>query len=345
MSKKQISIIIPCRNEEGFIFKVLENILQQDIGSEHLEVIISDGLSTDNTVGEIKRFTDAHPELNVVLIENPQKTVPFALNECLKIAIGEVIVRMDAHSIYPVNYVSRLVLELERLPLAWNVGGCWDTQPGSDSNMAKAIVKATSHKVGIGNADYRLISSEIKEVDTVPFGCFPKSVFDKIGNFDEDLTRNQDDEFNGRIIKNGGKIYLIPDLKIKYFARSTFSKMAKMFFQYGFFKPLVNKKLKAPATSRQFAPLLLVLGILFGWIPGLIWFDWMFIYSAAILLYILLLKIAAFSRFETLSVTFYSFFAFFIIHFSYGWGYLRGIISFYILSKEKKSDSRIDISR
>ncbi len=344
MSKELISIIIPCRNEEGFIYKVLENIRDQDYGAENLEVIISDGLSDDQTKAEVEKFQKSHSELKVQLIDNPHKTVPFALNEAIKMSSGEIIIRMDAHSIYPKNYVSVLENELNQRPDAWNVGGCWDTKPGADTTMAKAIVIATSHKVGIGNAEYRLESTETREVDTVPFGCFRKSVFEKIGDFDEDLTRNQDDEFNGRIIKNGGKIYLIPTLKIEYSARATFSKMAKMFYQYGYFKPLVNKKLKSAATARQFAPLVLVLAVLAGWIPTLFWWPWILIYAAGIVLYLTLLKIAAFQNFKSLGLSIHVYLAFIIIHFSYGWGYLKGIFAFLVFGKEK-GNTKVDISR
>lgn len=333
MSSNSISIIIPCRNEEKFIYQVLLSIKEQSIGASNLEVLIGDGESDDNTVEEIARFQSDHPELNIQLINNPHRVVPHALNACLKQAKGDVIVRLDAHSEYPNNYVERLVEVLNTYDDAWNVGGVWDTQAGADTDEARAIVKATSHPVGIGNADYRLENTEIKKVDTVPFGCFRKEVFDKIGDFDEELIRNQDDEFNGRIIKNGGKIYLIPDLKIKYYARSTFDKLGKMFYQYGLFKPLVNKKLGAPATARQFAPLILVLSVLLGWLPAIIWPPFIWLYIFGLFTYVLILLLTASSIAKSTKLVVPLTLSFIIIHFSYGWGYLRGIFKFLILNK------------
>jgi len=333
MSKQLVSIIIPCRNEEHFIYNVLKSIENQSISTEQLEVIIGDGESDDQTVQEIERFKSDHPALKIELINNPFRVVPHALNACLDKAKGDVIVRLDAHSEYPQNYIERLLEVLEQYPDAWNVGGVWDTQAGADTYEARAIVQATSHKVGIGNADYRLENDEIKSVDTVPFGCFRKEVFEKIGKFDEELIRNQDDEFNGRIIKNGGKIYLVPDLKIKYYARATFDKLGKMFYQYGFFKPLVNKKLGAPATSRQFAPLALVLGVLVGWIPALIWFPFIWLYIFGLMAYVILLLVTASTVASTAKIVVPLTISFIIIHFSYGWGYLRGIFKFLLLNQ------------
>ena len=323
---------------------MLENLVEQTFDTAKIEVIVADGMSTDNTKGEIKRFQSDHPELVVKLIDNPKKVVPFALNAGIKISSGEIVVRLDAHSVYPENYIERLIDELNNRPDAWNVGGCWDTQPGADTDEAKAIVAATSHPVGIGDADYRLDGSEIKSVDTVPFGCFRREVFDKIGLFDEDLVRNQDDEFNARIIENGGKIYLIPDLKIKYFARPTIAKLGKMFFQYGYYKPLVNKKRKKPATLRQFAPPILVLAIVLGWIPGVFWFPWTLIYGSGLWLYLTGLLLVSIVMKAQTSSRIQIFICFIVIHFSYGWGYLKGIVDFMLLGVEKKGKT-VDISR
>src|SRR6185369_50906 len=119
-----------------------------------------------------------------------------------------------------------------------------------------------SHPFGIGNARYRLGAKEPVEVDTVPYGCYKRSVFERIGLFDEHLIRNQDDEFNARLKKNGGKIFLIPSLKIDYFARPALAKLSKMYYQYGLFKPLVNLKIGTPSAGRQLVPPLFVLTFL-----------------------------------------------------------------------------------
>lgn len=331
---KKVSIIIPARNEEAFIINTLTSIMAQDYPQEFVEVIIADGESDDRTCALIQGFIDTHA--NVKLINNPERVVPYALNYAIKIATGDVIVRLDAHSKYPENYVSRLVYELGRLK-ADNVGGVWNTTPANNGVVATAIALATSHPLGIGDASYRLENLGVKEVDTVPFGCFPKEVFDRIGLFDTDLIRNQDDEFNGRIIKNGGKIFLIPDVEIEYYARASVSTMMKMFFQYGLFKPLVNVKLGSAATLRQFVPPVFVLFLLFGlvvpFLPQLLMISYLVGLSFYILISVFVgVKIAlANNRFSLLIVIPW---LFPLIHISYGWGYIKGFVSVNLLNRK-----------
>jgi glycosyltransferase involved in cell wall biosynthesis len=331
---KRVSIIIPCRNEEAFIGKVLENIINQDYPTDFTEVFVVDGKSNDKTVELIKGYSEKHSF--IYYLENPQKIVPFALNKAIKKSTGEIIIRMDAHAVYPNDYISKLVDGLAEYKCE-NVGGVWITKPGSDSLKAKAIALATSHPFGIGNAYYRLSNQKPKEVDTVPFGCYNRKIFDKIGYFDEELIRNQDDEFNARLIKNGGKIYLLPQIQIIYFAREKLSKVSIMFYQYGLYKPLVNLKIGKPATLRQFAPLLLVIYLV---ITGGLSFISNFILVSFILGIIFYLFICSFAtvsiwikNIKESGLMFYLFLLFPIIHLSYGWGYLTGIFRFLIFKK------------
>jgi glycosyltransferase involved in cell wall biosynthesis len=251
-----VSIIIPTYNEEHYIDALFSNLLNQDFPHDRWEIIVADGRSSDRTREKLEAWQRKCSFLHV--IDNPHRYVPHALNAALGVAKGDVIVRLDAHSMYPRNYVRRLVDQLYALD-ADNVGGMWITTPANDSAEAMAVALATSHPLGIGNAAYRHGAKGPTRVDTVPYGCFRRSAFERFGTFDEELLRNQDDEFNGRIIKGGGSIWLIPDLKIHYFARPTLPKMRSMFYQYGFYKPLVNRKLGSAATLRQFAPPALVL--------------------------------------------------------------------------------------
>lgn len=140
-----------------------------------------------------------------------------ALNKGIQAARGEVVIRIDGHCIYPQNYVSTLVDYLFRLK-ADNVGAMWNTLPARNTSTCKAIAIGASHKFGIGDSLHKVGVKKVVETDTVPFGCFKRDVFEKIGMFDNDLIRNQDDEFNARIIKSGGKIFLIPELVIDYYA-------------------------------------------------------------------------------------------------------------------------------
>ncbi len=326
MKRQSISVIIPCRNEEGFIEQTIRSVMSQDYPIELMEVLIADGMSDDQTCEVIENLQKEFP--NLILLSNPYRVVPHALNACIKRSIGDVIVRLDAHSIYPNNYISRLVEVLEK-ESADNVGGVWITTPANNSLVAKAIAKATSNPFGIGDASYKQSTGGIREVDTVPFGCYRKDVFDRIGYFDEELVRNQDDELNGRLKQSGGKILIVPDVQITYFARPTVGKMMKMFFQYGWFKPLVNQKLNRPTNLRQFVPPLFIGGLLVGGFIGLIapvffwiWFSVVLIYSVTNSIVSLRIGLGESSPLMVLILPW----LFFAIHASYGYGYLRGFV-------------------
>lgn len=342
----RISVVIPCFNEEKYIAALIENLLQQDYPKDKTEIIFADGLSSDRTKEIIQSYQnfslhrrgvggEANPFIKI--IDNPHRVVPHALNSAIRASTGEIIVRMDAHSIYPKNYWSVLVQKLQEHN-AENVGGVWITQAGAETLTAKAIVLATSHPLGIGNADYRLGAKEDKVADTVPYGCFHRSLFERIGYFDEQLLRNQDDEFNGRIIKNGGKIVLIPSLEIKYFARENFKKLWRMFYQYGLFKPLVNLKLGAPATIRQFAPPALVLALVLPLLIGLFFPFFLALWLIAITVYVSIVVSVSVHLSVTNSISLYPYLllAFPVIHFAYGLGYIFGIIKFMLLRQHKK---------
>jgi glycosyltransferase involved in cell wall biosynthesis len=330
-----ITVIIPCRNEEQYIGQVLDSILLQNYDQKKIEVLVIDGSSDDKTreivAGYSKNAT------NISVLDNPMRTVPYALNLGIRKAKGEVIVRMDAHSKYPNNYLSRLSSQLEVLG-ADNVGGKWNTLPAENTPICKAIAIASSHNFGIGNSLHKTGTSEITQTDTVPFGCFRRELFDKIGMFDIDLIRNQDDEFNARIIKNGGKIYLIPDVIIDYFARKDIRKMSKMFYQYGLFKPLVNKKLGAPATLRQFFPPLFVAGLILGLILCFVGRMFIFVYASVLASYMVLslyFSLVEVMKYRNSKLVLLLPYLFFVIHTSYGWGYLMGIFRFLIFRNTK----------
>ena len=259
------------------------------------------------------------------MIDNPERIAPCAMNRGIKEAKGDVIIRLDAHVYYPKNYFSLLVEKLNELPGAENVGALCNTLPVNDSITAQSIAAVLSSSFGMGNSHFRVGADKEMEVDTVPFGCFHRSIFDKVGLYDEELVRNQDDELNARIIKSGGKIYLIPQLVCEYYARGTAKKVYKMFYQYGVFKPLVNKKLGSPATVRQFFPLFFVLGLLVGpvvclFLPVLWW-----AYFAVIMLWFILATSFSLKDSKNLKRIITQNWIYFVVHFGYGWGYIVGI--------------------
>jgi glycosyltransferase involved in cell wall biosynthesis len=339
-----ISILIPCLNEESYIGNVLDDIVNQDYPKEFLEVFCIDGRSTDSTKKIIAQYIDKYPFIK--LLDNPERTVPFALNIGIKKSQGMVMI-MGAHASYPKTYISDLFKWMNTLN-ADNVGCALEAKPPDDSKKSLAISKALSHPFGVGNALFRLGVKEPKLVDTVTFGFYCREVFDRIGYFDEGLIRNQDDEFNARLIKNGGRIFLVPGLKIWYYTRNTFKKLWKMYFQYGYFKPLVAKKVGRPATLRQLIPSLFLCSLFLLFALSSINRVFLYLFIALIILYLIITISVSFQISSKNKITLipFSILSFFVLHFSYGFGYLRGILDFIILkNRSKMSQKDISISR
>ena len=322
---KPVSVVCPIYNEERFIGSFIDSVLAQDYPADKLEVLLIDGMSKDNTRRIVEQYTGRHSHIR--LLDNPHKTVPFALNKGISMATGEVVVRLDAHCTYPTNYISRLVEGLYSLG-ADNVGGLWNTLPAKDTAECMAIAIASSHPFGVGSSTHKIGTTEVMKVDTVPFGCYRKDVFDRIGLFDEELTRNQDDEFNARLIKNGGSIYILPDIVIDYTARDSMKKMRRMYYQYGLFKPLVNKKLGSAATIRQFFPALFVIGIVAGAALSMFCTPVAYIYAGVMALYFAIgtgIGIAKAAKLKKPALALYLPYTFLNVHLSYGIGYIKGI--------------------
>ncbi len=330
-----VTILIPCFNEEKYIGALCRDILGQNYPQERIEVFFIDGGSSDNTRNAIEQYSSGFYSTRI--LDNKERYVSYALNFGIEQASGEVIIRMDAHARYPTDYVSKLVNSLYELN-ADNVGGSWHTVPSGSGLKAEAIALAMSSVFGVGNALYRLNIKKIRQVDTVPFGCYRREVFDKCGTFDVELIRNQDDEFNARLIKAGGKIFLIPGVRITYFARESIRKAMKMFFQYGYFKPLVNLKLGRAATIRQFIPpiFFLLMSLL---IISSLWNYWMavvFLIALSVhLLFGIIFSIPAVFRTKRAGLLFMLPIVFLLVHLSYGYGYISGISRFAIFRKAK----------
>lgn len=254
-----VTVIVPARQEARHIGACLDSVLASDYPRDRLEVLVIDGMSTDGTREIIAAYASRFSFLR--LIDNPRRTKPAALNAGIRMARGDVVVIMDAHTMYPAGYVSSLVGWLERSG-ADNVGGAWLIRPANEGRMARAIAAALSHPFGAGNAYYRIGAEQPRLVDTVPFGCYRRDVFDRIGGFDEELVRNQDDELNMRLVKAGGRILLVPEVKAEYVARESLGKLARMNYQYGYYKPLAALKLGRVYSWRQVVPAAFVLGVL-----------------------------------------------------------------------------------
>lgn len=324
MMKPTVSIICPIFNEERFIEACVNDMLLQDYPQEQVEILLIDGMSTDKTRELLQPLIAQHPQ-QIRLLDNPQRVQTYAINIGFREAQGEYIVRMDAHCKYAPNYVSTLIHALNTYPNAQNVGCCWWCCANSEhpSMREKAIVIANSHPLGVGNALYRINKiTHPMRVKTVPFGCWRKSWIEKVGNFREDLERGEDYEFNTRTLRNGGKIYLLPQPVITYYVRDSVLMLMRMFYQYALYKPLANSYVGRPFTLRQLVPPLFLLFIAGGGVLSIFFAPIRWIYGIIMGLYFLLIFVVSIQKRNTwLPVCFIG------MHLAYGAGYWMGLFA------------------
>jgi glycosyltransferase involved in cell wall biosynthesis len=320
-----VSVVVPCRNEGAFIEPCLRSILDNDYPASRRDIVVVDGMSDDGTRERVASLATAHAGLRMV--DNPARVTPAALNLGIAETRGEIVIRMDAHVRYPRDYIRRLV-EAQQVSGADNVGCALRTLPGGPGALAEAIAVAMGHPFGVGNARFRTGVREPTWVDTVPFGCFRRSLFDRIGPFDPDLVRNQDDELNGRIVRAGGRILLLPDLVVDYFARGSLGKLGRMYYQYGYYKPLVVRKLGAVPTLRQLVPAALVLALTGAALVALVaprpGGMALAVVASAYLTGVLAATALTWLRLRRPAAMLLPL-VFPVLHGSYGWGYLRGL--------------------
>jgi glycosyltransferase involved in cell wall biosynthesis len=236
---------------------LLDAILAQTYPRAQMELIISDGMSTDHTRDVIAAFQKEHADLAVRVVQNSARTIPSGLNQAIRESSGGIIIRLDAHSMPIPEYVERCVAAHEA-GKGDNVGGVWEICAGADTWVAKSISFAAAHPLGVGDAMYRL-NAKAGAVDTVPFGSFRRTLIDKIGAFDETLLSNEDYEFNVRVRESGGTVWLDPSIRSVYFSRSTFGKLAAQYWRYGFWKFKMLKRYPHTLRWRQALPPLFVL--------------------------------------------------------------------------------------
>jgi len=243
-----ISVISPIRNEDEHIAQCLTSLVNQDYDHDQYEILVVDGMSTNKTRDIVKDFQQKYN--NIKLFDNPNKTAPYGLNIGLQHARGDIIIRVDGHAFVEKDYLSQCVKYLESTK-AECVGGVLESV--NETFIGKAIALAMSSSFGVGNARFRT-SGEEGYVDTLAFGAYRREIFDKIGTFDEKLTRCQDDEFNYRLRKHGGKIFLTPKIKSYYFPRGTLFALWQQYYQYGLWKICVLKRHLKMMQFRQFVP-------------------------------------------------------------------------------------------
>ena len=326
MTDPHISIVIPCRNEEQYIGKCLQSIVDLNYPHQLLEVFVCDGMSDDTTQQTVQEFAQRYPLIHLLI--NHSQTTPHALNLGINQASGDLIVILGAHAEVHPDYMIHCVKSLVEHPEAGGVGGILENQ--FVNPVSKLIGLAMSSSFGVGDAYFRTGTKE-GYVDTVVFGAYRKEIFEKIGLFDEELVRNQDDEFNYRMLKHGYKLWLNKSVVSKYHVRSSIGRLFKQYFQYGLWKVYVNKKHCTITTSRQLVPFLFVLFLIVGVVASC-FNHWILIgYLSVIGFYLALAATLSFLLAHQFRKVPGLILIFIVLHLSYGIGYLAGVIKFLFL--------------
>ena len=256
-----VSIILPIRNEANHIERTLTSVSKQTYPPDRLEVIVVDGQSDDSTQEKVLSFAAQNSGMPIVLLNNLRRVMPSGFNQGLAQAHGEIIIMIGGHCELAPDYVMNCANCLA-MNSAEGVGGVM-TAVG-ETNMARAIANAQSSRFGVGGVAFRMSQPQGAYVDTVAFGAYRRSVFDRIGVLDEELIRNQDDELNFRLTQAGGKIWLDPSIRSIYHSRSSIRKLWKQYYQYGVYKVRVIQKRGAVPSWRHLAPSAFVTALVLG---------------------------------------------------------------------------------
>lgn len=338
----KVSIVIPCRNEAPYIEECIRAIYAAEIPQEvETNVFVVDGMSNDGTREIIQQLQEEF--LTLKIVDNIKQLTPFAFNLGIHVAPCDYVQIIGARHIISNNYLSVCLKKLSEDTSVWCVGGRLENEYVNETGKVIALAMGTQLGMGIGN--FRTLSKS-GFTDTVTSPMYPYQVFEKIGFFDEELIRNQDDDFNFRVTKAGGKIWFDADISLKYYVRGNYKNLWKQFFQYGYWKVYVNQKHRTFTTIRQLIPPLFVLYLI------LFLFTWLFgatvglTGSFPLIVYLALTAITSNRlvqqddelRFGDVFKTFP------LLHISYGLGYLKGVIDFILLNK-KPSDKQKQLSR
>ena len=321
-----ITIILPVRNEAKYIRAALDAVLTQTFPQDEIEILVADGMSTDGTREIIKEFQQSHPQIK--LLDNPGKIVPIGMNIALRQARGDIIIRVDGHCLIAPDYVSNCVKHLIEEGVD-GVGGSMETI--GETPLSETIAIAMSSKFGVGNSAFRTTKGITRLVDSIPFPAYTKAIVQKAGFYDEELVRNQDDEYNYRIRELGGKLLLAEDVTSQYFSRGTLRNLWKQYYQYGYYKVRVLQKHPRQMSIRQFIPAAFICS-LFASIILTLFTPWGWVLLSSITVFYIASNLLASvinavkkggKHFMILPL------AYVIIHLSYGTGFLTGLFKFW----------------
>lgn len=320
-----VSVIVPCRNEENYIQACLKAILANQSATLKLEILVIDGESNDQTRARVLEIAAQYPE--VQLLDNPAQITPVAFNLGLAAAQGLYIQIVGAHQILAPDYITLCLTALLADPQLGGVGGHLLNQ--TDSKLGESIAAAMASPFGVGPGNFRTLQSD-DYVDTISTPLYRCELLQKLGGFDPQLVRNQDDDLNYRIRKEGWQLLQLHQAKVNYYVRSSWPQLQRQYYQYGFWKVYVNRKNQAVTTGRQLVPPAFVLFVSLGACLSLVWLPFRYLYLFVNALYVSLATLAAFRSRRAGAQRRQILRAFLTMHLFYGVGYLEGCWRFLI---------------
>jgi len=326
--ERRVSVVMPVRNEAEFIAGAIRSIVRAGEGLDALEVIVVDGQSDDGTREVVEGLMAEVPGLR--LVDNPERTVPYAMNRGVRAASHDVVVRVDGHAeVYP-DFLEENLAALAAHPECACVGG--PIENVDLGPVSEAISLAMRSPFGVGNARFRT-GGEDGYVDTLAFGAYRKADLVRVGLFDEELTRNQDDELNFRLLRAGRKIWFTNRIRSRYFVRGSYEKLWRQYYQYGYWKVYVNRKHGTVTNLRQLAPPALMAWLALLLVAGLFWGPARWALLATLVLYAAAALGSALALTRSPGPALRVMAAFAVLHAAYGLGYLAGLRDFLLLRR------------
>ncbi|MBI4500123.1 MAG: glycosyltransferase family 2 protein [Gemmatimonadetes bacterium] len=316
-----ISILIPCRNEANHIESCLRSVLGQEPPEGGLEVIVADGLSDDGTRQILECV--AREDGRVRIIDNPGRIASTGLNAALAHARADIVIRVDGHAVLDPDFVRQNLELLKEHPEAWSTGG--PIVHCGRGPFGKAVAFAMSHPLGVGNATHRFAEYE-GYAEGAAFPAIRRWVFERVGLFDEQLVRNQDDEFNYRMKQAGGKVYISPRVRYQYFVRERLRPLFRQYFQYGFWRVRVLRKHRQSIYARYLVPMLFYMSVVLVGAVG-VYVGKPFLAALLPMAYASALILAALQCWPRMGflIALRVPLALAVLHAAYAWGFFRGL--------------------
>lgn len=319
-----VSVLLVTRNEKNYVELALMSLLEQSYPKDRYEIIIVDGESTDGTLTIIEKFKFKYStkDFSIRIFQNPKQILAAGWNIGIKKAKGDYVVRIDAHARAKQDFIMNSVKAMLKVDVEC-VGGKLITKTINGNN--DTISKVLSSPFGVGNSSFR-VSERAGYVDTAVYGLYKKSIFDKVGFFNEKYVRNQDLQMHSRIRKSGGRFYFDPEIKCDYYARNTVKKMIKQAFQNGIWNMVLMKEDRTGLSARHLVPFVFVGFLILSSIGGIFMKPIWFLEIGIVMLHLILGLIFGIKSGAKGKEKFEMPLLFLLLHITYGTGYLAGIL-------------------